>query len=355
MKTTLVSGRDLAPELVQQWSRLQQAEPSYQSPYFRPEFTQAVAAVRSDVEVAVLEEGGRVRGFFPFQRGPGQVGRPVGGPLSDLHGLISEPDFTANAVELVRGCRLSAWGFTHLPACQSGFEPHCEQTIDSAYMDLSQGFNAYEAGRLRGSNELRETARKGRQLAKEVGPLRFEFLAKDGRLLSQLLEWKSQQYVSTGVTDVFSFPWTVALLDRLLSEQGEAFGGVLSALYAGDELAAVHFGLRSHGRLHWWFPAYSRALSRFSPGNVLLLEHARQAESIGVRRIDLGKVCEWKSRFMSGGDPVAEGSVDLRPLRRFVRRGWRHTVDWVRASPFQRPARVPARAIYQLREWLAFR
>ena len=41
--------------------------PQLDNPFFRPEFTQAVAAVRDDVEVAVLEIQQQPVGFFPYQ------------------------------------------------------------------------------------------------------------------------------------------------------------------------------------------------------------------------------------------------------------------------------------------------
>ena len=37
----------LTPEQVQAWSRLQREDPAVDSPFFRPEFTQAVAAIRA--------------------------------------------------------------------------------------------------------------------------------------------------------------------------------------------------------------------------------------------------------------------------------------------------------------------
>ena len=61
----------------QRWSEIQAAEPALESPYFRPEFTQAVAQVRRDVEVAVMFEGSDAIAFFPFQRGPLNIGKPV--------------------------------------------------------------------------------------------------------------------------------------------------------------------------------------------------------------------------------------------------------------------------------------
>ena len=74
------------------------------------------------------------------------------------------------------------------------------------------------------------------------------------------------------MTNVFAFPWTRALLDRIFACRGEAFAGELSALYAGDRLAAVHFGMRSYGVLHLWFPSYDADLAKFSPGLIHDLE-----------------------------------------------------------------------------------
>ena len=79
MNIRLIPAEQLTPEHVAAWADIQRAEAALDSPYFRPEFTQAVAAVRGDVEVGVLEEGGEPVGFFPFQRGRGNVARPVGG------------------------------------------------------------------------------------------------------------------------------------------------------------------------------------------------------------------------------------------------------------------------------------
>ena len=53
------------------WSEIQRAEPQLASPYFRPEFTQSVATVREDVEVAVFSDGECPIGFLPFQRRAG--------------------------------------------------------------------------------------------------------------------------------------------------------------------------------------------------------------------------------------------------------------------------------------------
>src|SRR3954465_15727874 len=82
-------------------------EPRFESPYFCPEFTQALGSVRDDVRVVVIENDGRPGGFFPHQRTAWRRGRPVGGPLSDYHGVIAAPKAEWGVVELMRAAGLS--------------------------------------------------------------------------------------------------------------------------------------------------------------------------------------------------------------------------------------------------------
>src|SRR5207344_1830917 len=84
----LTRPQQLAPMEIAAWDELQRGHAAFESPYFRPEFTQAVAAVRDDVEVAVIDQDGRVAGFFPFQRSSLNLGKPVAGKLNDFHGLL---------------------------------------------------------------------------------------------------------------------------------------------------------------------------------------------------------------------------------------------------------------------------
>src|SRR5262245_50996752 len=121
MKITSIPARELTASERSRWLALQSADPVLDSPLFRPEFTEAVAEVRDDVEVALLEEGNDLVGFFPFQRGKRNVGRPVGGRLSDFQGIILAPDCRVEATELLRGCRLSAWHFDHWISSQRTF------------------------------------------------------------------------------------------------------------------------------------------------------------------------------------------------------------------------------------------
>jgi CelD/BcsL family acetyltransferase involved in cellulose biosynthesis len=355
MKINVIPARQLTPEHAAAWAGLQEADPALASPYFRPEFTQAVASVRNDVEVAVLEEDGAPAGFFPFQRGRWGIGRAVGGPMSDFHGVIARRDLSWHAEDLVRACGLSAWSFDHLLAEQAPFRSFHYSTAPSPFMDLSRGFETYVAERQQaGTGKIREIKHHTRKAQREMGPIRFE-IRNEPRAFASLVDWKTAQYRETGATCVFSFPWTVHLLECVLGYQGPGFAGQLEALYIGDQLAAVDLNLRSHGTLHGWFSAYCRDFARYSPGMILLLELARAAAAQGIRRIDLGKgPMPYKFSFMSGSTPVAEGSVAVVPLVSTLRRSWHGTRAWLRTSPLRLPVRVAGRLTRPIRGWLAF-
>lgn len=351
MEVQCYNAHDLPPTWIDAWAALQSDEPTLESPYFRPEFTQAVASARDDVEVAVMLEHGEPSGFFPFHRTRSQVALPVGMWMSDYHGVVARDDLSWDAEQLLRDCQLAAWDFDHLIAAQRPLEPYHHIATGSPYLDLSQGFEAYRQARQQaGSSSVSKALRKGRKLDREVGPLRLVEHAGEDEVFAQMIAWKRDQYARTKVPDVLAVDWPVALLRACCQHRDEAFCGMLSALYAGDRLAAVSLNLRSGGVLHSWFPAYDPELHAYSPGLVLMIEVARAAPSWGIRRFDLGKGEQrYKKSLMSAAVPLAEGSVACAPLAKMRRDLWRRVRGAVRSSPLRRPAQLAARSYYRLR------
>src|SRR3712207_5406485 len=103
MKVTVVPAKRLTEDLIIRWSEIQQKNPDLCSPFFCPDFTQAVAAVRDDAFVAVIDDG---EAFFPFQKTSMGFGRPIGGPVSDYHGLVAPQDAKHDLKALMRACKL---------------------------------------------------------------------------------------------------------------------------------------------------------------------------------------------------------------------------------------------------------
>jgi CelD/BcsL family acetyltransferase involved in cellulose biosynthesis len=198
--------------------------------------------------------------------------------------------------------------------------------------------------------------RKLRDAARKAGPLRFEPQTDDPAVFQAMVRWKTEQYRRTGVTNVLGFDWTIALLQRILATRGEAFGGMMSALYLGDALATVLFSMRSYDVVHGWFSAYCPDFATLSPGQILWIELAKAYPAIGIRRVELGKGPEsYKRHLMSGATEVAEGVVDFRPVVNMMRRSWHRVYDWARQSPLRRPLLAPGRFLRTLIESRRFR
>ncbi|MGH9799688.1 MAG: GNAT family N-acetyltransferase, partial [Blastocatellia bacterium] len=291
------------------WRQLQQSNPALQSPYFCVEFTEAVAQARADVEIAVIEQDGQPVAFFPFHRGPRSVAMPVGGILSDCQGFICAPQFTCDPLEVLRACSLVAWDFDHLITSQTFFAPfHLRQDV-SPILDLTDGFEAYAYR----THAARAELIKLRRLERDCGAVRFVLHSDDAADLDRVLGWKSAQYLATGKNDLFYIPWIRNLVEQVHTRRSDNFSGLLSLLYAGDQLIAGHLGMQAGAVWHYWFPAYDACYSRYSPGIILLLKMAEAATDLGVSAIDFGKgTAVYKERFKNGCVAVAEGSV-IRP------------------------------------------
>jgi CelD/BcsL family acetyltransferase involved in cellulose biosynthesis len=346
---------EITPAQWSLWLHLQEQTGVYESPYFRPEFTQAVAAVRDDVEIAVLVENRQTVGFFPFQRGKLGLGKPVGGKLSDYHGPLIRQDAELDPQTLLAECRLASFDFDHFRAAGNGFDAFITVRDKSPQMDLAEGFDEYvRLRRTAGSDTVHRQAQKTRKLAREVGPLEFVLDANDEEAYDLLRAWKSTQLQRTGLTDIFAFPWTLELLGKLREHRGQQFSAPLSVLRAGNQVAAVCLSLRSRGVLHSWFTAYNPDLHNYSPGLSLFLRLAEEATSVGIRKIDLGRGEErYKWSLASGSVEVCEGSVTSRSFATLLRASWRQTRDWVSKSQLGR-AGLSGRLLKPIREWVAY-
>jgi CelD/BcsL family acetyltransferase involved in cellulose biosynthesis len=309
---------------------MQRDTPSLANPFLSPEFAIAVGQFRPGARVAVLTEGQSIAGFFPFDRRRLGAGGPICGWLTPCQGLVHAPGVDWNPLELLRGCRLSAWRFDNLIVDQVPFKPYHATTVPSAVIDLSDGFEAYYAKlRVKSPRFCKEIDRRSRKLERELGELRVVAGSRDTGVLRALMAWKSDQYRQTSHVDRFGQPWLVGLLDALVATHGDHVGGLLSVLYAGDQPVAAQFGLRSRSLLVGWFTAYDARLRKYSPG---LVHHLRLAEAMaaaGIRAIDMGAGAKnyYKETLKSDDVMVAQGFVTSRSVLGAAQRA-RSTLTW---------------------------
>lgn len=357
MNATVIRGCDLTDRHLGVWSEIQRSDPALSSPFFRPEFTRAVAAVRSDVYVAEITDNGQTVAFFPFCKGRMKIGRPVGQPLCDFQGIIGPVDAAWAETHLLGQCDLAAWEFDHLLCGQRLFETQQIATEESPFIDVSDGYAHYRAKRRgAGRRAFRRLEEKMRQMDREIGPLCVRSDVRDPALLELVMSWKSAQWRRTGKLDLFRLDWSRRLLELIFEQADDDFAGTLSVLYAGDTVAAAHMGMRSGTVLHWWFPTYNHTLAKYSPGLLLLLQLVSSAETLGIKRIDLGKGDEsYKRRFMSGSEMVAVGRAERPSLAMYARRVGQIGVRVAKSMPLPRRVKGAARFVRLGRSWLKYR
>ena len=352
MRTSIIKAENLTAEQVAAWSVLQRADPAVDNPSFCPEFTQAVARVRNDVEVAILRDGDRMVGFFPFQRSRNNVGLPVGSVLTDMHGLIVAGGIEWEPRQLLRDCGLVAWPFDHLIASQQVFAPYVRCIEDSPYMDISHGYDVYAAQRKQeGVASVKRSGTKTRKIEREVGPLRFTLRNSDSSIIETVIKWKQHQLAKLKRVDIYRADWVKAVLRNVCNIQDEGFSGLVSTLHAGDYLIAAMIGMRSYGVISSWIPTLNPEYHKYSPGLLLHLELAKASAVDGVGRIDLGRgLNQMKISLGSDSIPLALGAVDSRPVNRFMRHCWNKMRDLIHDTPLDGFARS---YYHRARRWLA--
>lgn len=290
------------------WRGFRAADPALASPYFDPRFVQVAAAVTPAARVAVVRESGAVRGFLPFQQRGGLL-QPLAAPLADFHGAIGEPGLAISSLlprlEGVRRARFSGLvGAAELDL--PGLAPRRAMAAD-----LSQGFEAYLAGR--DARFLKDKRRRRRALERDHGPVSFVFKRPTLAQVDHIIARKRAQIARTHQYDVFACGWTADLLHRLTECDDPDFGLRVAALKAGDVLVAAELGLSSGSRHHLWFPIYDPAYARYSPGGLMTLDTLEAAAALGVTRVDFGVDADaYKHDFADPAEVVFEGLIERR-------------------------------------------
>jgi CelD/BcsL family acetyltransferase involved in cellulose biosynthesis len=319
MKVSIARPTELGTGEVAAWRDMQKSTAGFDNAFLSPGFSVAVGRVQQSARVAIIEEESSVAGFFPFEVAGFRVGRPICARLSDAQAVVHRDGFEWDARELLRRCKLDVWEFRRLVESQwIGAGRRVSRPRRSPIIDVSGGFDQYAAQQ---RSTVKKISAQGRRLERDAGSLRFEFQSSDAAALELLLRWKSAQYRRTGRWDRLSEPWVVSLFEGLFQNPSDGCAAILSRLHAGDRIVAVHFGLRASATLSYWFPAYDPAVSRHSPGLVLLLKIVEAACAAGVHRLDLGVgEEEYKRRLMTGELRVAEGCFERPSPIALIRR-----------------------------------
>ena len=319
MKVSVIAAHELDATLEARWKQMLHGNDSLRSPYYRPEFMQVVARSGGErcVQLAVLESGGGVHGFFPHETSRSGRLFSIGGGLNDYHGLIADGELQVTPGHLLTACHARYFSFNHLPLTQTVFTPYVRWYSASPVMDIRGDWASYvsrlcEAQSTKSPGILTDVRTSERRLERDKGPLRFELNEPDASVLEWIMRLKSEQWQRTygAESDAFAQSRVRKILYGCMEERSLDFKGVISSLYAGDQLVSAHFGLQTSRTLHYWFPVYDTAYAYYRPGLILLKKLAEHVSRDGVEQIDLGRGMQtYKRRFKTGEIPLGEGAV----------------------------------------------
>jgi CelD/BcsL family acetyltransferase involved in cellulose biosynthesis len=293
------------------WRRLQAAHEHLDSPFYRPEFTEAMHHIHGNVETCVLLEKGLPVGFFPFQRTNATSGKPVGQSLNECQGVIAPLHARPNPADLMQACGINAWDFERVAKNQVWCQAYAKAEHKHFSADLKEGFERYaNVLRNRGTLEMREADRLKQKIDREVGEVRIEVNTHIDEMWHQMLNWKGQQAKITGAKNALAVEANATFFRETLKSPDLGYQGIIAGLYAGRQLLAVDAGLRSNHVVHhlWW--SCDPGFARFAPAQVLRYCFYQWAASNKIRRIDLGRTPEdYKAALATSETTFQEGSV----------------------------------------------
>src|SRR5215470_14253964 len=219
MKAFICRPSELSVAEIELWHSFQRATERLAGPFLTPEFVRGMSEQRPDMKLAVMEEGGRIAGFFPFERNALGIGRAFCYGLSDVQAVVHAPGYEWAGAELLEACGLALWEFDHLIAEQVRcFAPQEYSERASPVVDLTSGWEHWIASK-KSSGRIKRSKGYERRLVREQGALRFEADSRDPRHLQLLMQWKSAQYRRTGRIDRFARRWFADSVRRLFDSR----------------------------------------------------------------------------------------------------------------------------------------
>lgn len=316
--------KELCDADVRLWRQFALAHADFSSPLLGPDFAQAAGAIRDDARVAVLRQDGRTVAFLAHHRRPGGMARPIAAPLSDYHGIVSDPAVTLTAAQVLEAAGLSAYRFTGLIDPHGLFAGQVTREQEAHVVHLESSADAYlEALRAASPKKMKNYRRLAHKLDREVGELRIAAPDDSQAAYDTLIAWKRDQLRRTGTHDFLGPDWVRALFQSLFERRDGGFQGLMVNLYAGDRLVAGHFGVRLDGVYHPWLASADPDLPAYSLGQVFLMQAIAEMPRLGLVTYDLGPGHDhYKKAYALLQRPIGEGLAVAGNRAGEAQRGW---------------------------------
>ena len=191
MQVDVVRPSELGERELTRWRELLRADARLASPFLTPTFARAVAVHRPATRIAVLRDGPHIRGFLSYEPDSERVGWPLGRVVSDVQGIVAEPDLECDLPTVVRALGVCTFRFDHVLCDQAPFAPFHRSLHQSPILDLTHGHDAYlHDVRSRSKTVIPDVARRKRALARDCGDIVIEWRSTRPADLTTLVEFE---------------------------------------------------------------------------------------------------------------------------------------------------------------------
>lgn len=347
MRIETAHPKELGSDDIALWRAHQGADPNLSSPYFCPEWTQLIGAVRDDARVCILQDGA---GFFGVQRLSRFAAMGIGAPISDYQGVVGMPGLPVDATAICRALNVGRIDLTHVPAGQSVMRGGVAGGEGSWIAETFGARDLYEAAlRSRRGEFVRQTDKKLRKFERDHGRAEFRAVSTERADFEALLAWKNTQLVRSGQPQIWAKPWVREALDACFARRDAQFGGALFTLKLDQKLVAAAFTLRSARALNLWLIAHDEAYNAYSPGVQLARMIIGWAADHGIAEVDFGPGdYQYKRQLATTQRMLERGAVARPSWSGAVRRAENMLRARMERLPQQRLAALPGKAMRRL-------
>jgi CelD/BcsL family acetyltransferase involved in cellulose biosynthesis len=314
MQVTVVRPSDLGKSEAAQWRAFQSSSLMKSHPFLSLTYVKAWGEANANARVTVVEDNGRIEAFIPYEIGDGKIASTIGGGQTAVDGVVSS-GAPLDMRTIIKKSGLRGWRFSRAPVDQKALDPYryrdARDWRSVSYVDLSGGYDKYLSDLSDGFKErITRTEKYRRSLQRKMGSVSFDRANPKPEYFDQLIEWKSAQYSNVSRWG----PQAMSVMRELAFTENDDCRGLIGVLFAGEQAAAVTFGLEGPGVIALWTLAYNPEFSRFSVGTMQLLDLIRDAEKHGIRMVDFGydnsvSTNTYKDRFRNATYELSGGGV----------------------------------------------
>ena len=325
---SLIPAQDAPETLWQDAEALRARCPGREDPLFSPQLARILSGIRRDTQLILARSGDRLMGFWPIHLRPGAWARPIGGPFSDWHAPLIDPDCPIGATDLMGAAGLSGMTVSsYLPApgetCRTGGRVGAHISVITG--DVEAWF---ENQRRLHSRYFKKMRQKRKHVERDHDTVEFNLDDQSDATFNTILELKRAQYAATGRHDVLAPSWAQDFVHALRANRQPGLHLRTASLYLDGRFAAGEIMICSETVAHGWLTAYDTHFGSYSPGLLLVEDILTDLPTRGQTAYDSGPGQDhYKKYYSNVMIPSDQGvlrthKAALAPTR-LLGNGWR--------------------------------